>query len=613
MRKIVALWISAFLLSSLLFSQSAEDLLKDADLLLDMMEYESAIAGYLKALDRDPHLPDLRKRIAYAYFQLGKMDEALNYLKKELTLFPDNSDAYDFLAYILYKLNKLNEKDILLEKFGFPQKLDLENPHIGGLGCFILALHFKEIKDYNQARKFFKKAIEKRYEPLKCSVQLIDIELVQQKLDIAREVLDEAIRLYGISAEFFFLNGLRYSEKIKTNIEFLWIAIRYFNKVLELKPSFKEALFNLACLSYNFDDFKKASNYFEEFLELDPENSEVRFYLDCCLKKIDKSLTKELKAECPKEIPLTRDFLDNPDREYRYSSKNDRDFVLQNINYLGLEFIRNGKYHEAIGRFRNALKIYAECPEANFNLGMVFFWLQNFKEAERHALIALRRRDFFGRLPAYIVQKISREKPDFIRKSLRVPLSDWTFDAALKEGNHFLEAYDLVGNIYFKKEDYERSTLAFQKVIEINPEDAMGHYNLGCAFAALKDWENAEVEWKKAIHYEEKLKKTEERRKISEDELQVSILVFKRAVSFQAHKSLGRLYLERNFLDKAGEELEEAIKIEEGDQESLYSLGKIYQAKNDKKKAIFYFEKYLYLGGKEEAEVKEILKQLKKK
>jgi tetratricopeptide (TPR) repeat protein len=595
MRRIIVLIIALLFIRSYLFSYAGEeDVLKEADLLLDMMEYESAIDNYSKVLAKEPELRDIRKNIAYAYFKLEKIDNAFEYLKEELTAFPDNGDAYDLLVYILFKLNKLDEADDIFEKFGFPQKLEVENPDIGGLGCFILGIHFKEAKKYGEARTYLRKALEKGHNPVKCYVQLIDIDLVQGELeyqDWRRDILTEAFEVCGYQPEFFFMHGLRYSEKSKTNVLFLLRAIGYFKRALELRPDFEDALINLACLGYNYDDFKGASEYFRKILELEPENSQLKFYLDCSLKKLSKSMDKEkLPEPCPKTINLSRKFVDNPDREYLSQFKNDKKFVLENINFLGLEFIKRGKNLEAIRRFRNALEIYPECPEVNFNLGMVLSWLQNFKEAEKHALIALRKRDFFGSLPTYLVQKNLKEKPDSIRGTMRIPLSEWTFEVAIKEGNIFLEAYDLLGNIYFKKGDFERSILAFKKVIEINPEDAMGHYNLGCACAALNDWQNAETEWKKAIQYEEELRRVEERRKISEDELNVSLIVFKRAVSFQAHKSLGGFYLERNLLDKAAREYEEAIKIESGDQESYYSLGKIYQAKKDNRKAIFFMK-----------------------
>jgi len=153
--------------------------------------------------------------------------------------------------------------------------------------------------------------------------------------------------------------------------------------------------------------------------------------------------------------------------------------------------------------------------------------------------------------------------------------------------------------------------LAFKKVIEIYPEDAMGHYNLGCTYWALDDWENAEMEWKKAVEYEKVAKEREERATVSNDQLSISLIVVRRPVAYRAHSSLGLLYLKKNLKDKAKEEFEKAIELEPSDPEPYYELGKMYQAKKDIEKAIFYYEKYLYLGGKKEAEVKELLKSLK--
>ena len=197
-----------------------------------------------------------------------------------------------------------------------------------------------------------------------------------------------------------------------------------------------------------------------------------------------------------------------------------------------------------------------------------------------------------------------------------IPLSEWTFEVALKEGNYFLDAYDLLGNIYFKKGDFNKSILAYKKMIEIDPEDAMGYYNLGCANSALKEWENAEIEWKKAIKYEKELREMKERREISDHELKVSLIVVKRPISFRSNNFLGRLYLEQNLPNKALKEFEKALKLEPDDPEPYYEIGRIYEAKsefNEKYlcKAIFYYERYLYLGGEKEEEVKELLKSLK--
>jgi tetratricopeptide (TPR) repeat protein len=629
-RSIFALIAILFLNSHLFPSYpEQEDIVEKADLLLDMMEYESAIMNYMKVLSQDPQQRDVRNKIGYAYYQLEKVEDALNYIKEELTLFPDNGDAYDHLAYILYKLNKLYEADSFLESLNFPVRLAEENPHIGGLACFILGIQFKANKRYDMAKTYFRKAVEKGHDPVKCYVQLIDIELAQGKLDPAiglvgyssRGILTEAYEACGLQPKFHFMNGLRYFEKAKSNVYFFRRSIRFFELASELKPNFKEAIYNLACISYNFNDFKKASEYFQKIIEIDPEDAKVKFYLDCCQKKLDKSLDKTLISEqCPKWIDLSREFIDNPDREYDYKYHNDIEFVFENIIYLALEYVRVGKFHEGLRRFKNGLKINPDSPEIHFNMGLLYSWLDNFKEAEKHTLLALRKKGFIGKVPASRRREIQRKMKASKQNGTAIPLSEWTFEKALREGNYFLDAYNTLGTLYFDRKEFEKAIRAFKKVIEIYQEDAMGHYNLGCTYWAMDDKQNAEKEWKDAIkwdlHYRYEKEMKEKGDKVTEDQLDVSLIVHHRPVAFRAHKSLGWLYLEQNLKDKALKEFERALKLEPEDPEPYYEIGKIYEEKSEHeekyvRKAISYYERYLYLGGEKEAEVKEILKSLK--
>lgn len=600
-----------------------------ADLLLDMMEYESAVINYLKVLSQDPQQRNVRKKIGYAYYQLEKVDDALNYIREELTLFPDNGDAYDLLAYILYKLDRIHEANNFLESLDFPVRLTEENPHMGGLACFILGTYFKEIREYERAEVFFRKAIKMEYDPIKCYVQVIYMDQIQGKFDPAirpvgfspHSSFAEAFQVCGLQPEFYFLHGLRFFEKAKSNVSLLMYllrsSIKFFELASELNPNFKDALYNLACISYNFNDFKKASEYFRKVIEIDPEDAEVKLYLTCCRKKLDPSMDKKLLSEqCPKWIDLLREFIDNPDREYDYKYHNDIEFVFENINYLGLEYIKVGRFQEGLKRFRNGLKINPQSPDIHFNMGLVYSWLDNFDEAEKHTLLALREKDFIGRVPASRRREIQRQIKLNKQKTLAIPLSEWTFDAALKAGSYFLDAYNSLGTLYFDRQEFDKSILAFKKVIEIYQGDAMGHYNLGCAYWAIDDKKNAEKEWKDAIKYEEEMKRMEKRGEVSEDQLDVSLIVLYRPIAYRAHKSLGRLYLERNLKDKALKEFERALKLEPEDPEPYYEIGKIYEERSEQdekyvRKAISYYERYLYLGGEKETEAKERLKSLK--
>ncbi len=78
------------------------------------------------------------------------------------------------------------------------------------------------------------------------------------------------------------------------------------------------------------------------------------------------------------------------------------------------------------------------------------------------------------------------------------------------------------------------------------------------------------------------------------------------------HKSLGRMYLQQGFKEKALEEFLKAIELEPWVFELYFEVGKIYSEKGEKKKAISYLEKYFIFGGSEEA-ARELLESLKKK
>jgi len=432
--KLILVLTFLFLLSNSDYSISQfeqQDVIEEADLLLDMMEYEAAIVNYLKVLSQDPQQQDVRKKIGYAYYQLEKVNDALNYIREELNLFPDNGNAYDLLVYILYKLDKIHGVNNFLDDLDFPARLTEENPHIGGLGCFILGMYFKEIKRFDVAKTYFRKAIEKGHDPVKCYIQLIDTDLIQGRemrrppgVTRTPRILEEAIQSCGNNPEFIFMDGLQCVEKSKTRASLIRNAIEYFENVLELNPFFKDALFNLAVISYNYKDYKRATGYFREILEIEPENNKIKFYLDCCLKELDKSVDREPACGCPKTMMLSKEFIDNPDREYKYKEEIDIHSVLVNLNYLALEFIKREKYDEAIKRLQNGLKIYHESPEINFNLAMIYSWQNNLDKAEKHNLIALRKRGFFGKLPSFRIQEIYKEKDDSIYRTHHIPLSE---------------------------------------------------------------------------------------------------------------------------------------------------------------------------------------------
>jgi tetratricopeptide (TPR) repeat protein len=391
------------------------------------------------------------------------------------------------------------------------------------------------------------------YDPVECHTQLIDVDLIKEDWQEALSKSQEALEAEGPQAEFSFLMGFSYHHLGEREN-----AVRCFKKSIELKPYLTESLENLAKIYISQGEFKNAIPLLNRVLKMGAFDQEVYSLLrqatEAEPKKIEKTSTK-----------LSKDFIDELELEYKYDFVADLKDVVFGINTSALNLIKAGRINAAGNLMRSFLEIYDLSPELNYNLAKLYVINNSLGKALQYAWRAIE----------------------------------------LKED--YKDAHDLVGSIFFDLEDFEESLKFSGKVIEFDPKDAVSHYNLGCVCYAMKDYGKAERHWRKAIKNEQKIKQAEEKDKSSQKELSIDITVKVWPISFEAHKSLGRLYLRENSKEKALEEFIKAIELEPQDQELSFEVGKIYFALKDQKKATFYFDRYIYLGGNEE-KVKEIIK-----
>lgn len=566
-----------------LYPQTGKDPIKIADNLMYLMNYEGAILHYYKAIENNPAIKGVRLSLGYAYLQLTNYDEAIKILKEEIDLFPESYEAYILLGYVYFKQSKFEDsvkvckayekrfQSYIREKAfrkgfrfslqvrdtrlnGILKEMRMENPNIG-LPNFILGLDQKRKGKLSEAKYHFRLAHKWGHNPIDCYLQQIDLVLIQKEWRNALKESEEVLRMKGPHAEICFIMGYIYYQ-----LKDMENALSCFEKALEMKPYLIDAMRNLSIIYFHQQEFEKSSQLFERFLRITLYDVYEKYDFKYSLKNAE----------------LNKDLIDKMELKYIHPLSHNIPFSFKKINETALSLVKSGLLKKAIEFLGNCLEIDDTSPETNYNLGQLYNISNKLDKALEYALRAVEL------------------KPDF------------------------KDAHDLIGNIYFKTNDYERSIQSYKNVILINPKDAMGYYNLGCVYYAKKDYAEAESYWKTSIQFEKREKRTRERSEISEDELSISLVVIKRPISFRAHKSLANLYLEKNLPDKALLHFETAIELEPSDPEPYYEVGKIFQAQSevDEKcieKAIFYYEKYLYLGGPKEEEVNKLIKTLRKK
>jgi tetratricopeptide (TPR) repeat protein len=251
----------------------------------------------------------------------------------------------------------------------------------------------------------------------------------------------------------------------------------------------------------------------------------------------------------------------------KHRIESDIDFVLDTITRSVVTFVRLGELDSAIRLINRFLEINDHWSGLDYNLALVYNMKDEMLNALKHAWIA----------------------------------------AAMKK--NFRDAHDLVGNIYFKLEEYDSAIRAYKNVVSIDKTDSMGYYNLGCAFAAIGDEAKAEENWKRAIHFEI-VNAKEDQDEISKDELKASLIVVGRQVVFNSRMSLGIMYVNQKEWNKALDQFQMALKLDADRADLHYELGKLYLEKKDAARAKKHFEKYLYLGGEKEGKVKELLEKI---
>lgn len=236
-----------------------------------------------------------------------------------------------------------------------------------------------------------------------------------------------------------------------------------------------------------------------------------------------------------------------------------------------LKQVEGGHIEESIRTLREALEVYAQSFELNYNLAILSYDLHNLDQAEISCARAL-----------------------------------W-----FKESDP--AAHELMGNIYFNRKAYDRALLEFRRVVEIDKRNATGHFNLGSAYSLLGDSVLAETHWKKAVACDPAGRKGGKAQPGAEISLRYSSLVKKTPIAHKAHLALGDLYSGQGRPDMAITEFEASAWLKPEDPEPYWHLGKLYLEQKETDKALACLKKYLYLGGKNEHEATQLLDSIIKK
>jgi tetratricopeptide (TPR) repeat protein len=294
---------------------------------------------------------------------------------------------------------------------------------------------------------------------------------------------------------------------------------------------------------------------------MDPIDFDAKYLLEQALKKRHWTQVGQ-----PPE--LTKEIVDDIAIKFVHVFHTKPESCSEIVNDYSLQLLRNGQLAHASSWLSNFLEIYDASASLNYNLAQLYNAQEILGKALKHA---------------------------------------WR---AAEIETKYRDAYDLIGNIFFKLQDFESSLRAYQEVIKID-QDALAHYNIGLVYHAMKNIDMAEKNFKEAIKRDKGAKKPEVKKGSSMEDLAYSLTIRATPVTFDSHKSLGEIYVGKNMLDEALESYRQAIEWVPNDPESYFWIGKLSYDLGNKREAITNLERCVYLGGYKEKEAKAMLAELK--
>jgi len=271
---------------------------------------DSAIADLSKAIDKYPDFAEAYDNRAKTYKNLGNYENAILDYTKIIEIRPDSKEA-------------IAERGKAYEKIGDTKKavLDFEKSNQEITNNDVIARDFFKNGDFENAVKFYRKAIEKNDKDYSLYYEKGFCELCLNNFNEAKKSLENALIIKNSDTDIYKLlsSGYYFNNDYES-------SLKYLNKGLEINKNNIEL--KLLRLHFTYKNSQKDYNLF------------LRFALND-LKKIKNEYDKTcVEYFCDKRS--ISDFLYYTNKEKKYNS-----LLAQSYFYIGLKYKNKGMISNA--------------------------------------------------------------------------------------------------------------------------------------------------------------------------------------------------------------------------------------------------------------------------
>ena len=420
--------------------RKAEALFIEGKTLELKMNFLAAIENYKTALQYHKS-PGIYFAIADLYYNIGKYDDALPYIKKAIELTPRDTEYLDRLAMIQIGLQDYPKAAETFEKI-----ITIDSNYTYGL--YSLARLYQEMKQPSKAITIYERItndIGYDYDVLR---KMYDIYAGYKEMDKATETLEAILKLNPYNSEIKTLLAAHYRE-----VDRLDEAEQLYEEVFEINPKDKNVQAELIKIYFQKNDNTKG---FEKFSKLLGKDS-LSYYEKVQVGEVYFRLISQEKGA----VEIATNIFSNLNNEYP------SEWIP--YYYLGAIDVINKNETGTEEKFNKAVEYADTSKQAFLLVGISYFQLNKIREARETFIEGLKKHpgdfellNFMGNIEQQLGNQM--EALSYYEKAR---------DANPDEINNLVA----LAGIYENLKRYKESNAAYDKVLSIDPDNALALNN----------------------------------------------------------------------------------------------------------------------------------------
>ncbi len=401
---------------------------------------------------------------------------AEKYLKKYISLYPDDITGY----YWLGKLYKSIGKDNLAEKY-LLKALKI-NPKYDPALFSIISLYL-DSKKYKKLENLLLSYLKKEPNNTLYLEELLNLYMKTGEYLKAKNIVDKIIKLRP-NEERFIISKYYIYLKLKKGKEIL----EDVKKHIKREPENLDLLLILGLIYEQDKQYKKAEKIYKKIIKIDTGFKDaydrlIQIYYE--------------QGDFEKAEKVIKDLLNN----YFFFSR-----IEKSKYYIYLSDIlrKEGKIKEGLEYLKKALSIDPDNPEINFYIAVYYDDIGDWEKAKEYLERAIKLNPNFTDALNYLGYTLLLRNED-IDKALKLIRKAVYLDS---ENGAYL---DSLGWAYYKKGMYKKALIYLLKAYKKIGDDPVMLYHLGAVYEKLGDKKKALNYYKKALKELKRLDKEPEK------------------------------------------------------------------------------------------------------